>query len=206
MAERQRGGADPLRAVDRRAQPRGSPAQAAPEDAEDEERSEAAEDRGDRDRDEGADHADGPPAVEAAPVDRVRASLHERRADEPAHERLARARRQATPPGEEVPRRRTDQPRADHGDRLVRRTWTMPAIVAATADPIRIGPSIVNTDARTIAWIGVAARVATSVAMAFDALNPFVAQTRRPADRDRARVHPPTVNARRPKALEPQEG
>ena len=51
----------------------------------------------------------------------------------------------------------------------------MPAIVAATADPTRIGPSMLKTEASAIACAGVAARVATSVAIAFDASwKPFV--------------------------------
>ena len=46
---------------------------------------------------------------------------------------------------------------------------TMPPIVSATAAPTSSGPSVLKTVASTIACAGVAARVATSVAMAFDA-------------------------------------
>jgi hypothetical protein len=48
-------------------------------------------------------------------------------------------------------------------------TWTIVAIVSATADPTKIGPSMLNTAASAIAWAGVAARVATRVAIAFAA-------------------------------------
>ena len=51
----------------------------------------------------------------------------------------------------------------------------MPPIVSATAAPRSNGPSMLNTEAITIAWSGEAARVATSVAIAFDAsCSPFV--------------------------------
>ena len=46
-------------------------------------------------------------------------------------------------------------------------TSTIPAIVPATAPPTRSGPSRLNTAASSAAWKGVAARVATSVAIAF---------------------------------------
>ena len=54
-------------------------------------------------------------------------------------------------------------------------TVTMPPIVSATAAPSSSGPSRLNTDASTIACSGVAARVATSVAIALEASwSPFV--------------------------------
>jgi hypothetical protein len=54
-------------------------------------------------------------------------------------------------------------------------TVTMPPIVSATAAPRNSGPSRLKTDASRIACRGVAARVATSVAIAFDASwSPFV--------------------------------
>ena len=54
-------------------------------------------------------------------------------------------------------------------------TVTSPPIVSATAAPRNSGPSRLNTDASRIACSGVAARVATKVAIAFDASwSPFV--------------------------------
>ena len=54
-------------------------------------------------------------------------------------------------------------------------TLTIVAIVSATAAPRRSGPRRLQTAARTIACIGRATRVATSVAIAFEASwNPFV--------------------------------
>ena len=54
-------------------------------------------------------------------------------------------------------------------------TVTMPPIVSATAAPTSSGPSMLKIEAITIACSGVAARVATSVAIAFDAsCSPFV--------------------------------
>src|SRR5262249_7077624 len=51
----------------------------------------------------------------------------------------------------------------------------MPPMVSATAAPTTSGPSRLNTPARTTACSGRAARVATSVAIAFDASwNPLV--------------------------------
>jgi hypothetical protein len=55
-------------------------------------------------------------------------------------------------------------------------TDTMPPIVSATAAPTSSGPTRLKIEAITIACSGVAARVATSVAIAFDAsCSPFVA-------------------------------
>ena len=55
-------------------------------------------------------------------------------------------------------------------------TVTMPPIVSATAAPTSKGPSMLKNEAIRIACSGVAARVATSVAIAFDAsCRPFVA-------------------------------
>ena len=52
----------------------------------------------------------------------------------------------------------------------------MPPIVSATAAPRSSGPTRLKTEAITIACSGVAARVATSVAIALDAsCSPFVA-------------------------------
>jgi hypothetical protein len=54
-------------------------------------------------------------------------------------------------------------------------TDTMPPIVSATAAPTNSGPIKLKIEAITIACSGVAARVATSVAIAFDAsCSPFV--------------------------------
>ena len=54
-------------------------------------------------------------------------------------------------------------------------TVTRPPIVSATAAPRNSGPSRLNTDASRIACSGVAARVATRVAIALDASwSPFV--------------------------------
>ncbi len=54
-------------------------------------------------------------------------------------------------------------------------TMTMPPIVFATAAPSSSGPSRLKIDASTIACFGVAARVATSAAIAFAASwRPFV--------------------------------
>jgi hypothetical protein len=54
-------------------------------------------------------------------------------------------------------------------------TVTMPPIVSATAAPTNSGPTRLKIEAITIAWSGVAARVATSVAIAFEAsCSPFV--------------------------------
>ena len=54
-------------------------------------------------------------------------------------------------------------------------TATMPPIVLATAAPRSNGPRRLKKEAIKIAWNGVAARVATSVAIAFDAsCRPFV--------------------------------
>ena len=55
----------------------------------------------------------------------------------------------------------------------------MPPMVSATAAPRTNGPSTLPTEASTIAWNGVAARVATSAAIALDAsCRPFVTAKR----------------------------
>ena len=65
----------------------------------------------------------------------------------------------------------------------------MPPIVSATAAPTSSGPSVLKKAASTIACAGVAPRVATSVAIAFDASwTPFVnakAKTKHQRDRER---------------------
>ena len=54
-------------------------------------------------------------------------------------------------------------------------TVRMPPIVSATAAPTSSGPTMLKIEAITIDWTGVAARLATSVAIPFDAsCSPFV--------------------------------
>ena len=67
---------------------------------------------------EHAPHADGPPAVEPSPVHRAHADRHQRRADQPADERVARARREPSEPRHHVPRDGSGEARADHRDLL----------------------------------------------------------------------------------------
>ena len=68
-----------------------------------------------------AEHSDRFDAVEAAPVDRARAALGERGADEAAEQRVSRARRQTAPPGEPVPHDRARQRGAEDLGHLIRR-------------------------------------------------------------------------------------
>ena len=108
--------------------------------------------------------------VEAAPVDRVDAALDQGSADQPADQRVARARRQAEPPGDEVPGRGRRQARADHLRRLRRRDGDDAR--RSCRRPRRrptAGPSRLKTEASTIACTGRAARVATRVAIALEA-------------------------------------
>src|SRR5829696_1046174 len=71
-------------------------------------------------------------------------------------------------------------------------TVTIPPIVSATAAPTRKGPSRLKTVARTIACPGRAPRVATSVAIAFDASwSPFV--TEKPIARATATASPASM-------------
>ena len=100
----------------------------------------------------------------------------DRRSDEPADERVARARREAAIPREEVPRRapRTGPRSLPQRCRPARGPQSRRSC-SATADPSTSGPMRLPAAASATAGPGRAARVATSVAIAFDASwKPFV--------------------------------
>ena len=109
VAERQPGGHQPLAGAHRRRPAPRAVAQPSLHRARDDQGGERAEHGRDRQRDRRADDADRAQAVQPAPLHRVGPALDERRADEAAHERVARARRQPEPPRQRVPRHRRQQ-------------------------------------------------------------------------------------------------
>ena len=117
VAEREPGGHQPLAGAHRRRPAPRAVAQPSLHRARDGQGGERAEHGRDRERDRRADDADRAQAVQPAPLHRVGAALDQRRADEAAHERVARARRQPEPPRQRVPRYRRQQAARDHGDR-----------------------------------------------------------------------------------------
>ena len=72
-------------------------------------------------RDEHAEDANRSPALETAPLHGVRATLGERRADQPTDKRMTGARGKPAPPGQPVPDRRGEHARADHSHAACRR-------------------------------------------------------------------------------------
>ena len=113
--------------------------------------------------------------VEPAPVHRVGPSHDERGADEPAEQRVPRARRQAAPPGEPVPGHRTRERGAEHRDHIVRtdRDDARDRARHRLAEQQRAEHVADRGEHHRAA--GRAARVATSVAIAFAASwTPFV--------------------------------
>jgi hypothetical protein len=89
--------------------------------ADEQQRRDPAEDRGHRERDQDPEHADGPPVLDPAPVDRVHAALDDGGADQPADQRMPGTRRQAEPPGHNIPGHRRGQAGANHLNRHLRR-------------------------------------------------------------------------------------
>ena len=105
----------------------------------------------DRECDQGAEHADRVPAVEAAPIDGIDPALDQGSAHQSADQGMARARRE--PPRQvsrfQAPAAASPAPITSVATDGA--TVTIPPIVSATAAPTNSGPRRLKTDARTIA-------------------------------------------------------
>ena len=147
----------------------GRPAEQPPVEAQERE-PEAEPERGrDGEDDQHPDDADGLDAVHPSPVDRVASGLCQRGANQPTHQRVTRA---GGRPRDQVRRfHTTPASTAEPITATASDGWTVtiPAIVFATAVPSRSAPIMLKVADMTIAGPGRAARVATSVAIAFAA-------------------------------------
>ena len=120
VAERQPRRRHPLACPHRAAPAARRPPRAPAGEADRQQRGEQADHGRDRQRQERAEHADGPAALDPAPVHGIEAAVQQARADQPADQRVARARGQAEPPRHQVPGHRAGEARADDGDRVGR--------------------------------------------------------------------------------------
>ena len=159
----------PLAAVDGSVPAPGPPPGQPPQPSDDQQATERPQHRRDRKRDQGAEDPDGVKTVHASPVDGAQAALDEPGPHQPADERVARARRQSQPPGDEVPGGRGRQPARDHlrGDRGAYAQESPDRVGHRGAD--QQGTEHVEDRGEDDRLPGRAARVATSVAIAFAA-------------------------------------
>ena len=110
-------------------------------------------------------------------------ALRQRRADQPADQRVRRARRQPAPPGQQVPERRPPStPGADHRDRLGRRDGDDPGDRVGDRGADQQRAEHVEDGRQHDRLPGRAPRVATSVAIALAASwKPFVSANASPS-------------------------
>jgi hypothetical protein len=139
--------------------------------------------RRDREDDQDAEDADRPPAVQPAPLNRTDLAFDECRADETTDERVRRARRQASPPREEIPEHRPERTRADHDDGLRTRDGHDPGDRVGDGGPDQERAQHVEDRRQDDGLPRQAPRVATSVAIAFAASwKPFVSANARASE------------------------